>query len=90
MDLDRFRADVADRVRAVVDRAARPRLPVDADAQAAIQAAIALATERRRETVQGLHLLYALTRAGHGTAADLLARYGGNAAILNQELERAM
>jgi Clp amino terminal domain, pathogenicity island component len=42
---------------------------------------------RRRETVDGLHLLYALTRSGRGWAADLLARYGSSAARLNTALE---
>jgi len=89
MDLDRFRLDVADRVRAGEDRVDRPRLPFHPDAQATIQAAIAIATERRRTAVHGLHLLYALTR-GTGAVADLLARYGSSAAIVNGELQRAL
>jgi hypothetical protein len=90
MDLDRFRADVEGRVRPIAERVEHPRLPLHPDAQAAIEAAIAIATERRRQTVNGLFLLCALTRAEHGAAADLLARYGSSAATVNVELERVL
>ena len=90
MDLDRFRADVWDRVRPMEDRIDRPDLPLHPDAAAAIQAARALATERRREMVQGLHLLYALTNGPDGAVAALLARYGSSAAMLNAKLEGAL
>ena len=90
IDFDRFRADVWDRVRPMEDRVDRPLLPLRADAEATIQGAIAIATDHRRETVNGLDLLYALTRDGQGAAADLLAHYGSSAAILNAELERAV
>ena len=90
MDLDRFRADVRDRVRSIEDRVDRPRLPLHPDAQATIQAAIAIATERRRDAVQGLHLLYALTQTDHGAVADLLAHYGSSAVIVNAELKSAL
>ena len=89
IDLDRFRADVWERVRPTGDHVGAP-LPLHPDAEATIQAATAIATERRSETVNGLHLLYALAREGRGTAADLLAHYGSSAAILNAELERAL
>jgi len=55
-----------------------------------IEAAIAVVTERRRETVHGLHLLYALTQADDGPTAVLLAKYESSAARLNVELERAI
>lgn len=90
MDLDRFRADVRDRVRPVADRVGGPALPLHADAQAAIQAAIAIAGERRREAAHGLHLLYALTQAEEGAVADLLAHYGSSAAIVNAALKGAL
>ena len=90
MDLDRFRADVKDRVRPIEDRVDHSKLPLHSDAQATIQAAIAIATERRRETATGLHLLYALTQAEHGAVPDLLAHYGSSAAIVNAELESAL
>jgi hypothetical protein len=90
MDLDRFRADVQDRVRALEDRVERPRLPLHPDAEATIRAAIAIATERRRETVEGSHLLYALTKDEDGAVAELLARYGSSAELLNAALEGAL
>ena len=90
MDLDRFRADVSDRVLPAKDRVERPKIPLNPDAQATVQAAIASATERRREMVHGLHLLYALTRTENGPAGDWLARYGSSAAAVNTELQRAL
>ena len=90
LDLDQFRADVAERIRPSEDRADRPKLPFHADAQATIQAAIAIATERRRNLVTGLHLLHALARADDGVVANLLARYGSSAEVLRAELQRAL
>jgi hypothetical protein len=87
MDLDRFRPDVADRIRSSDDRVERPKLPMHPDAQATIQAAITLATEQRRDTAHGLHLLSALTRADHGAVAELLARYGSSAATVHAKLQ---
>ena len=90
LDLDRFRTDVADRVRPGGDRVQRPRLPMDADAQAAIRDAVAIATERRGHAVSPLHLLYALTRSGQSVAARLVERYGGSIERLNTALERVL
>jgi ATP-dependent Clp protease ATP-binding subunit ClpA len=90
MDLDQFRTDMKDRVRPIEDRVHRPSLPFHPDAQAMIQAAIASATERRRDWVHGLHLLYVLTRAEQGAVADLLAQYGSSALMLNTKLEGAL
>ena len=89
-DLERFYADVRDRLRPSEDRVERPRLTLNAEAHGTMQAAIALAVERRREWVDRYYLMHAVTRAGHGAAADLLARYGSSAATLNAELERAL
>jgi hypothetical protein len=90
MDLDRFRADVWTRVHPVECRIDGPTPPLAAEAQAAIQSAIAIATERRYTTVRGIHLLLALVRPEHGPAAKLLTRYGANAARMKEELERAV
>lgn len=89
-DRNRFRADVRDRVRSIEDRVDRPQLPLHPDAQATMQAAIAIATERRRDIVHGRHLLYALTQVNDGPVADLLTRYGSSAAMVNAELEGAL
>jgi hypothetical protein len=90
MDVDRFRARMADRLRPGDDRAERHQLAMHPDAQALIDEATAIAAERRRETVEGHHLLYALTRAGRGAAVDLLARYASGATALNTELEKVI
>lgn len=88
MDVERFHADHRERMLPPEDRVDRPRLPLDNDAQAVIEAAIALVTARRRDMVYGHHLLLILTR-GHGPAVKLLARYGGDVGSLNAELKKA-
>ncbi len=90
MDLERFRAAVIDRVRPVDERAERPMLPLNSDAQAVVDAARAIAKARRREAVNGLHLLHALVQADDGPAGDLLAHFGSSAATLQAELEVAL
>jgi hypothetical protein len=90
MDRERFHADQADRLRPAADRVEHPGLPLRPDAQAAVHAAIAVAAERRRAMVLGIHLLYTLLRAGDGAAASVLARYGGDAAAVTAEAERAL
>jgi hypothetical protein len=90
IDLDRFRSELKGRVRATDDRIEHTPLPLHADAQAALQAAVAAAAERQRESVTGLHLLYALVQADDGTAADLLARFGSSAEMLRSALERSL
>jgi hypothetical protein len=55
-----------------------------------VQAAIAAATERRRQTVQGVHLLWALLRDDASPAVAWLARYGGDVGVVRAEIERAM
>jgi hypothetical protein len=89
MDLDRFRADVKDRMRSAEDRVERRVLPMHPDAQVVIEAATAIAAGRRRDSVDLLHLLYALTRPD-GVAANLLARYGATSATLDAQLERGL
>ena len=90
MDMERFLADEADRLRPGKERLDHPKLPMDADAQAISDAAIANAASRRRETVSVLHLLYALTTQDHGVASELLARYGASAETLNAQLKRGL
>jgi hypothetical protein len=90
MDLDRFRADVGDRVRPVENRVDRASLPLHPDAQATIEVATRLATERRREIVSGVHLLHALTQDEHGAVADVLARYGSSSGVVNAALASAL
>ncbi|WP_310572035.1 Clp protease N-terminal domain-containing protein [Gemmatimonas sp.] len=77
MDRERFRVDVGDRVRHgehVVDGAPLPFAP---DAQAALDAAIHMAAEQRREVVHPNHVLLALVQRG-GVVADSIVRYGGS------------
>jgi hypothetical protein len=94
MDLDRFRADVWDRVRPIEDRVVRPRLPLHPDAEAAIGAAITIATERRREngagTPSALRADERPRRRGGRTADPLwvergdVEREAGGSAVMNQ------
>lgn len=75
MDLGRLRAEMAERLRPPGDRVEKDALPMHPDAQAAVAAAVALATERRHDVVHGLHLLAALLEDARGPAARLLAGY---------------
>ena len=86
MDFLKFREDVLSRVGAGEARIEHDPLPLSAEAQATIDDATAIAAEHRRETVNELHLLYALTRHKKGIAADLLVHYKSSAAKLNEEL----
>lgn len=86
LDVERFRAELAERLGPPDDRTGRPDLPMHPDAEAALQSAVALATERRAGWVEGHHLLHALTRVFDGPVADLLARYGASSADVNAKL----
>jgi hypothetical protein len=90
VDVDRFRADVWHRVNVSDNAVERPKLPLNPASQAMIKVAIAVATEKGRETLQGLHLLYALAQDEHGPLAELLALYGSSAAILKGKLESSL
>jgi ATP-dependent Clp protease ATP-binding subunit ClpA len=68
----------------------RPKLPLNPASQAMIKAAIAIATEKRRETLQGLHLLYVLLQDEHGPLAEMLAHYGSNVATLKDKMESSL
>jgi hypothetical protein len=89
MDLPRFRAEHADRLLSAEERVERHELPMRADAAAALEAAVALATERRRD-VYGPDLLFALTKPGNESTSELLARYGVNVAALHEQLEKSL
>lgn len=86
MDAERFHADFANRL-SPGDVPERPKLPFDAAAQAAIEIAVAAATERRREEVWGTHLLSALTAPADGPVAELMTRYGASAQLLHERIE---
>jgi hypothetical protein len=88
MDVERFRAELADRVAPRDDDGNRPRPPMHADAQAALDAAIALAVARRHAELYGLHLLHALT--SNAVVGELLARYGVDVAKLGADLEKGL
>jgi hypothetical protein len=90
VDLDRFRAHVWERINVKDDIVDRPKLPLNPASQTMINAAIAVATEKHREQLQGLHLLYALTQDDHGPLASLLARYGSSAATLKDKMESSL
>jgi hypothetical protein len=89
-DQERFYADVLDRLHSAEDGVERPKLTLNADAQATIQRAISNATARRRGWLGMVELLYALVQDEQGPATDLLARYGASVASLRAELEGAL
>ena len=51
---------------------------------------MAVATERGRQTVQGPHLLYALTQHEDGPLAELLETYGSSVAILKDRVRNLL
>jgi hypothetical protein len=90
MELERLRADMADRLHPPGDRGEHAAIAMHPDAQAAVDAAVALATERRQDMVHGVHLLAALLRDALGPVAPLLARYGVDQSAVREALQRAL
>ncbi|HEU4720942.1 MAG TPA: Clp protease N-terminal domain-containing protein [Gemmatimonadaceae bacterium] len=88
LNVDRFRGALADRLRPAADRV-EGDLPFDADAQRAVNAAIASAVNRKGGVVHAAHLLLALLD-GHASIAALLDRFGADRAALKAELERML
>ena len=86
LDVARLQGELADRLLPATDRIERD-LPLGTDARSVVDAAIALATERRQDVVHPLHMLLALTRS-HAPTVELLGRFSGNIATLEAELER--
>jgi hypothetical protein len=84
VDVRRFRAALADRLAPSDDGAGIPELPLDAEAQVAMEEAIALATERRRGELTDFHLLDALTRVADGPVGRLLASLGVDPAAFHE------
>jgi hypothetical protein len=89
MDIQRLRAEMAERLRPPGDRVEQPALAMHPDATAAVEAAVALATERRQDVVHVVHLLAALLRDERGAAALLLAAYGVDRRAVLEALPRA-
>jgi hypothetical protein len=87
-DVPRLGRELADRLRPASDRVASHDLPMRADAQAALDTAVAAATGRRREVIHGLHLLLALVRPEHAAPAQLLRHYGTDSEALRVECEK--
>ena len=85
IDLPRLRSDLGDRLGPPEERVDR-HLPMRPDAQQVVDAAFALAAERRRDAVDGLHLLSALAQAEKSTPAELLTRYGASLSALRRVL----
>lgn len=90
--LTRVMAALSERLRSVAESIAPPgpaaaaELSLSTAAHAAVNAAIAFATERRSDVVDGLHLLLAL--AADATVAAFLDEHGVSAADLRSGLEK--
>ncbi|HEV7992122.1 MAG TPA: Clp protease N-terminal domain-containing protein [Gemmatimonadaceae bacterium] len=87
MDIARFRADMGDRVRSRDDLVAQRDLPLRDDGRVIVEAAFALAAERRRSGVLPYHLLLALVREEDSPLATLLRSYGADVVRLRAQLE---
>lgn len=86
IDLPRLRSELGDRLRPPKERVDRDDLPMRSDAQELVESAVALAAERRRDAVDGFHLLSALTQATEGIPAEILTRYGASLPALRSLL----
>lgn len=86
MQVERFRADLSQRLAPSDDLVMQSELPLDEAAQRVIDAAVAFATQRRQSHVEDLNLLYALTRSEVDPVVSLLARYGTQVAFVNEHL----
>jgi len=90
LDIERFGRDLGSRVAPGVDRVEGPQIPLHAEADTVVKAAVAIAMAQRRDVVSVFHLLSALLRSPESGAADLITRYGGDPALVQAELERSM
>ena len=88
LDLDRFRADFAERIRAADDRLDNVALPLRADGQRAIDDAIAMVARRRSDLVTVMDVFRVLTGDPNGYAATLVSQYGGNMDELQRRFSR--
>jgi len=89
LDVVRLRAAIGDRLREVTDSSSRPILPLDAEAQALVARAIAIADERRHDHVTTIRLLEALVEDDSSSTAELIVACGGKLASLRASLARA-
>ena len=89
MDFNAFRDCVFDRVQCGDTCEPAKELPPQLDAREAITAAVAMAARRHDETARGMHLLAVIAKPG-GAVEELLTRYGGTVAHLNEAIENAM
>ncbi len=90
LDRERFHASLEARVRSGPERDPRTSLPLHPGSQALVEAAVALAATRRRDQVNGLHLLYVLAGMAGGTVGQLLGQFGSSTECLLAELEKAV
>jgi hypothetical protein len=88
VDVQRLHADLGDRLRAPDDRVTSAKIPLGAEARSALDAAIAMATDRKQEVVFDANLLLVLARDADGPLARLLSRYSGDREALIAELEK--
>ena len=89
LDLDRFRTDFVERIRAADDRLDNVALPLSADGQRAIDDAIAIVVRRRSDFVRVMDLFRALIGDSNGYAATLVSQYGGTMDELQRRFSQA-
>jgi hypothetical protein len=90
MDVVRFSADYADRIAHGLDRVEHTPIEPDVEAKRVLDAAVALATERRHLNVNGEQLLYCLVKQDDDVVSQLIASYGGDLVALREALLRGL
>ena len=88
-DFDGFRDAVLERVQPGDDCVAGPELVLDTEAQAVVDAAVALAVQRHDETAHGMHLLATISQAG-GALEALLTQFGAEMTHFNSMVDSVM
>jgi ATP-dependent Clp protease ATP-binding subunit ClpA len=89
-DMSKLRAMIEPRLLPDEGPLAGQELPADADADAAVRAAAALADGRHREHVSPLHLLSGILRQEGAPGARLLAETGATVVSLRERLESTL
>jgi hypothetical protein len=85
-DVSRLRAALGERLLPFDMASVQSTPPMHSTARAAIEAAMEIATRRRADAVEDLHLLYAIVHANRDVVAALLAPHGASVAAIDEGL----
>jgi hypothetical protein len=90
MDVGRLREGLGARLRPLELESARSAPALSSSARTTIESATALATGRRADSVEDLHLLFAIARARDEGVVGLLAPYGGSLEAIDEAVSAGL